>query len=116
MKKASLNGLTFRNDVDIDGDAVRAPINDSYKEFAYGVYSTFSKPLFRKIGEDPEAREDGTHANVNETIDRSVFERWRAVPDYRPLNLLEWANRKKVDPAKLTNSVRADDPTVVAPD
>ena len=50
MKKASLHGLTFRNDVDIDGDAVTAPITDSYKEFANGVYSRFSKPFFRKIG------------------------------------------------------------------
>jgi uncharacterized protein (DUF2235 family) len=116
MKKASLHGLTFRNDVDIDGDAVTAPITDSYKEFAYGVYSKFSKPLFRKIGEDPDVREDGTHTNVNETIDQSVFERWRTVPAYRPPNLTEWANRKKVDPTKLTNSVRADDPAVIAPD
>lgn len=116
MKKASLHGLTFRNDVDIDGDAVTAPIADSYKEFAYGVYSMVSKPLFRKIGEDPDVREDGTHTNVNETIDRSVFERWRTVPAYRPPNLTEWATRKKVDPAKLTRSVRADDPAAIAPD
>ncbi len=116
MKKASLHGLTFRNDVDIDGDAVTAPITDSYKKFANGVYSMFSKPLFRKIGEQPEVREDGTHTNVNETIDRSVFERWRTVPAYRPPNLTDWATRKKVDPAKLTNPVRADDPAVIAPD
>jgi hypothetical protein len=110
MKKASVHGLTFRNDVDIDGDVNTAPINDSYKDFAYGVYSKIVNPLFRKIGEDPEIRDDGTHTNVNETIDGSVFERWRTLPDYRPPNLSEWANRKKVDPAKLTNSVRADDP------
>jgi len=109
MKKASLHGLTFRNDVDIDGDAVTAPITDSYKEFARGGY----KPLFRPIGEDPDVRDDGTH---NETIDKSVFDRWRSVPDYRPPNLTEWATRKKVDPAKLTDSVRADDPAVIAPD
>jgi hypothetical protein len=61
-------------------------------------------------------RNDGTHTNVNETIDQSVFERWRAVPTYRPPNLADWAARKKVDPAKLSNSVRADDPAVAAPD
>jgi len=80
MKKASLHGLTFRNDVDIDGDVVTAPVTDSYKEFMNGAYSKFSKPFFRKIGEDPDVREDGTHTNVNETIDESVFERWRLVP------------------------------------
>jgi hypothetical protein len=61
-------------------------------------------------------RDDGSHINVNETIDKTVFERWRADPTYRPRNLLEWAERKKVDPAKLTNSVRADDPSVEVPD
>lgn len=116
MKKASLHGLAFRNDVDIDGEVVTAPISDSYKKFANGAYSMIYNPFFRKIGGDPEIRDDGAHGNVNETIDHSVFERWRTVPDYRPPNLSEWANRKKVDPAKLTNSVRADDPTVVAPD
>ena len=37
-----------------------------------------------------------THTNVNETIDASVFQRWRADPNYRPVNLVEWARRKKV--------------------
>jgi hypothetical protein len=27
-----------------------------------------------------------------------VFARWRADPNYRPANLVEWANRKKIDP------------------
>jgi hypothetical protein len=116
MKKASLHGLTFRNDVDIDGDVVTAPITDSYKEFMNGAYSKLSRPFFRKIGDDPDLREDGTHTNVNETIDETVFERWRLVPTYRPPNLAEWANRKRIDPAKLSTSVRADDPTVTTPD
>ena len=116
MKKTSLHGLTFRNDVDIDGDVVAASITDSYKDFARGAYAKFYKPHFRPIGEEPDIREDGAHANVNESIDQSVFDRWRAVPDYRPANLAEWATRKKVDPARLFNSVRADDPAVVAPD
>jgi uncharacterized protein (DUF2235 family) len=116
MKKASLFGLTFRNDVDIDGDILKASINDSYKEFMRGAYAKISKPFFRTIGEKPDVRDDGAHTNVNETIDQSVFERWRAVPTYRPPNLADWAARKNVDPAKLSNSVRADDPAVAAPD
>jgi hypothetical protein len=116
MKKASLHGLTFRSDVDIDGDIFTAPIRDSYKEFMDGAYSKASRPFFRTIGQEPDVRDDGTHANVNETIDQSVFDRWRAAPTYRSPNLAEWANKKKVDPAKLSTSVRADDPSVVAPD
>jgi uncharacterized protein (DUF2235 family) len=116
MKKASLFGLTFRNDVDIDGDILKAPINDSYREFMHGAYAKISRPFFRTIGENPDVRDDGTHTNVNETIDQSVFERWRTMPTYRPSNLTEWAARKRIDPAKLTDSVRADDPTIIAPD
>jgi uncharacterized protein (DUF2235 family) len=116
MKKASLYGLTFRNDVDIDGDIFTASINDSYKEFMDGAYAKASRPFYRTIGQEPDVKDDGTHTNVNETIDQSVFDRWRKVPTYRPSNLTEWASRKKIDPAKLTSSVRADDPTVAAPD
>jgi uncharacterized protein (DUF2235 family) len=116
MAKASTRGLTFRNDVEIDGDVLTATIADSYKGFGGGAYSKVYKRYFRPIGSDPDVRDDGTHTNVNETIDKTVFDRWRSVPGYRPPNLMEWATRKKVDPAKLTNSVRADDPAVMAPD
>jgi DNA gyrase inhibitor GyrI len=80
------------------------------------VYAIFYPPLYRTIGREPDVREDGSHINVNETIDASVFERWRADPTYRPANLVEWAQRKKVDPAQSHTSVRADDPRVVVPE
>ncbi|MDR3422485.1 MAG: DUF2235 domain-containing protein [Candidatus Acidoferrales bacterium] len=116
MKKAESQGLSFRSEVDLDGDALRAPIADSYKSFGYGLYAVVSSPLYRTIGREPDVREDGSHINVNETIDVSVFQRWRADPTYRPANLAEWAQRKKVDPAQLQTSVRADDPRVDVPD
>jgi uncharacterized protein (DUF2235 family) len=112
MKKAQQNGLTFRGEVTIDGDALKGAIADSYKEFAYGIYPWISKPLYRTIGQEPDLRDDGSHINVNETIGKSVFDRWRADPMYRPKNLVEWADRKHVDPATLMSSVRADDPRV----
>jgi hypothetical protein len=52
---------------------------------------------------------------VNETIDGSVFDRWRADADYRPANLTEWAKAKGVDPDKLIGAVRAADPKIGAP-
>jgi len=116
MKKAQSQGLAFRSEVDLDGDALTAPLADSYKEFAYGLYSLVTKPSYRIIGQEPDVRDNGTHVNVNETIDGSVFDRWRHNPSYRPRNLVEWANRKHVDPSKIGNSVLADDPKVVAPD
>jgi uncharacterized protein (DUF2235 family) len=116
MKKAEAHGLSFRSEIDLDGDALRAPIADSYKSFGFGFYAKVSPPLERTIGAEPDFREDGTHVNVNETIDAGVFMRWRADPTYRPANLAEWAQRKKVDPAQVQTSVRADDPRVEVPD
>ena len=46
---------------------------DSYKSFAFGVYAIIFPPLYRTIGHEPDVRDDGTHTNVNETIDVSVF-------------------------------------------
>jgi uncharacterized protein (DUF2235 family) len=116
MKKASTHGLAFRNDIEIDGDVLRAPISDSYDEFMKGAYSKVYGRYSRAIGPDPEEREDGTHTNVNETIDASVFNRWRALKGYRPPNLVAWAEARKVDPAALNSSARADNPSVAASD
>ena len=116
MKKASLHGLAFKNDVDLDGDAMKAPISDSYKEFMKGAYSWVAERYNRVIGAQPEQAADGTHTTVNETIDASVFDRWQKDPSYRPPSLQDWARRKNVDPAKLTQAVRTDDPSVMAPD
>lgn len=110
MKKAETHGLAFRSEVELDGDSVNAPIADSYTKFGYGIYRHISSPLYRMIGAEAEVRDDGAHPTVNEAIDASVFKRWRADPNYRPKNLVEWAGRNNVDPAQLQTSVRADKP------
>ena len=115
MEKAQSHGLQFRSEVEIDGDALKAPTVDSYALFGRGLYKLVSSPLYRIIGQEPEQRPDGSHTNVNETVDTSVFDRWRADPEYRPKNLIEWAERKKVDPAQVRSSVRADNPAVAVP-
>jgi hypothetical protein len=112
MKKAESQGLSFRSEVNLDGDDVTGVIADSYKSFGSGVYAKVFPLFYRTIGQEPDVREDGTHTNINETIDANVFKRWRADPTYRPANLVDWAQRKKVDPAQLQTSVRADDPGV----
>jgi uncharacterized protein (DUF2235 family) len=61
-------------------------------------------------------KDDGTHSTVNETIDASVFERWRNVPAYRPPNLRDWAQRHNVNISTLDRAVRADAPQTPAPD
>ncbi|WFU54764.1 DUF2235 domain-containing protein [Bradyrhizobium pachyrhizi] len=116
MQKAESHGLTFRSEVALDGDALKAPIMDSYHSFGEGFYALVTPALYRPIGPEPEVRNNGTHINVNETIDVSVFQRWRADPKYRPRNLVEWSQRRNVDPTQLRTSVRADDPRISVPD
>jgi hypothetical protein len=45
-----------------------------------------------------------------------VLKRWRADSTYRPANLVDWATRKKVDPAQLQKSVQADNPQASVPE
>jgi hypothetical protein len=116
MKKASSHGLAFKNDVDLDGDTLKAPIADSYREFMYGAYSNVSQRYYRPIGGAPREKDDGTHTNVNETIDASVFDRCRADTRYQPPNMAEWAKRYQVNPTELRSSVRANDPKTDVPD
>jgi len=116
MKKALLHGLAFQDDVDVDADVLKARIYDSYSDFWYGIYARCNSPYFRPIGEPPKGQTDGAHTNVNETIDVSVFDRWRSDPEYRPNNLVDWRKRRNVDIATLKTSVRADEPKEDVPD
>ncbi len=116
MKKASLHGLTFRSDVDLDADELKAEVTDSYWTFMYGIYRLFSARYFRPIGAPPAPVQDGTESSVNETIDVSVFARWNHDMAYRPRNLADWADRHGVDIASLTGSVLANNPAAAAPD
>jgi uncharacterized protein (DUF2235 family) len=116
MKKASLHGLAFRNDVDLDGDELNAPVADSYGDFMYGIYRWASPPFNRPIGAAPTPVDGGTDCNVNETIDASVLARWNSNASYRPPNLADWAARRGVNVANLHSSVLADDPNNLAPD
>jgi hypothetical protein len=44
----------------------------------YGLYKFFKKPIERSFD-----------AGVNETVDDSVWQRWKQVADYRPPTLTE---------------------------
>ncbi len=115
MQKAQAHGLAFKQTVVIDGDENRAGIHDSFTEMAGGFYRVcrLFQPFFRAIGAAPEVIADTTTTTINETIDGSVFERWRQDPQYRPPNVATWAQRHPVDVASLQGAVRADDLTGV---
>jgi len=115
MDKAASHGLTFTGTVMIDTLPGVAPIRDSYSEFTHGFFHFLSKPFYRLVGPPPEVGSDATTSRINETIDASVFDRWRKDDSYRPQNIVEWARRKTVDPVTLHGSVMADTPQISVP-
>jgi uncharacterized protein (DUF2235 family) len=116
MDKASGLGLQFHKALDLDRLDPLAPIADSYAGFGprliRPLYHVFSPRFYRPIGLDPQRGTSRTTERINETIDASVFDRWRNNPHYRPPNLQEWGKRKTVDPATITVSCLATDPRV----
>jgi uncharacterized protein (DUF2235 family) len=74
--KAEAAGLKLRAKVAVEPSDCFAAVNDSYKEFVLGAYALFSKPYVRRFGE-----------GVNETVDSSVWARWRHERAYRPASL-----------------------------
>jgi len=105
LERAEDAGLVFRRPLRPTKDDHKADAVDSYKRFLGGVYSwiTFGHRHYRPIGRDPEEtkKKPGLSHTVNETIDESVFDRWRDRPDYRPRNLVDWARRRGEDPGAL---------------
>lgn len=114
-QKAALHGLAFSAPIAITGDLDKAPITDTYAEFLYGAYKLATAPLYRQIDRDPEERSVTVVHTINETIDLSVFDRWRSNPSYRPPNLATWAAKHGLDPKDIKSAIRADDPKTEAP-
>jgi uncharacterized protein (DUF2235 family) len=112
-RKAAALGLGFGDGFATEPNAATSPISDSYAAFMWGLYRlfTFGRAYYRPIGVPPKDEGDGV-TNINETIDASVFDRWRADKTYRPPKLQSWAKSKQTDPGKITSSVRVDNPTV----
>ena len=116
MSKASLLGLTFREPISVDDRVYTAPTTNSL-ESAYGVYyfKQFGLRYFRFIGELDRTAGTVWTETVNETIDASVFERWRRNSSYRPKNIQVWASYHRLDPSGLHGSVMAKKPREAAP-
>src|SRR4030095_5015195 len=86
-----------------DGGEHRLPISDSFGTFLHGFYriARLNRRYRRTIGGRPLRTHegDGFSHSLNETIDGSVFDRWREDGGYRPPNLAAWARRHGGDPA-----------------
>jgi uncharacterized protein (DUF2235 family) len=109
MAKAGNLGLAYRGAVEPRGHERFGDIEDSFSSFLFGTYKLIriGKRHYRPIADDAVEVVGGKVSSVGETIDASVFDRWRKYKTYRPLNLLDWANRKGVDVAKMRATVCA---------
>lgn len=121
MSKAALHGLTFRADITIDDGTAKAELYDSFvaddiPDLLQTVLLQHGSRHWRPIDRAPEPRISTVIHTINESIDRSVFDRCRANGNYRPQNLVDWAQKHNVNLIDITTSVRADDPSVVVPD
>lgn len=86
--RAEEAGLAFGAKADVGPRDPLGPIHDSYAGFMFGVYRWFRPRHPRKFG-----------AGVHETVDESVWQRWRADPAYRPGVLAEHPQRPVEEPA-----------------
>jgi hypothetical protein len=82
----------------------------------HGIYEivTLGKHYYRPIGAEPVDVGDAIKTTINETIDATVFDRWRVDSTYRPQNLATWGSRRGVDPGTLKHAVLAKDATPIA--
>lgn len=109
MDKAAQHGLAFRPGFSMDPPAPKAEIADSYAAFGPRLLRLFNPRFHRPVGAAPAVGSELTTWRINETIDGSVFARWRDNPDYRPPNLKEWIERMRVDPARVSGALKAED-------
>lgn len=74
--KAAACGLKFSSAATVGAEDHLAPVKNSYAEFMFGMYRMFKQEYQRPFG-----------TGVHETVDESVWRRWRALPVYRPASL-----------------------------
>ncbi|MFI4970259.1 MAG: DUF2235 domain-containing protein [Lysobacterales bacterium] len=85
QRKAIAAGLHFGALCVPAADAGRGTPRDSYREFLRGLYRVFKPRTPRVLG-----------GGVNETVDDSVWQRWRDDPAYRPASLVDAVRRRTV--------------------
>jgi uncharacterized protein (DUF2235 family) len=107
--KSEALGLAFRFPITLRGGEQQGPVTDSFAAFAYGLYRfvRLNRRYYRTVGADEHPVSKGTSKPINETIDASVFERWRSDASYRPPSLKEWSHRRGVDPGSFSTSADA---------
>jgi hypothetical protein len=121
MSKAKSHGLTFRQDISVESGAYAAALYDSFvdrdvPDALQKVFLQHGARYWREIDRAPEPRTQTNVHTLNESIDKSVFERCRADPKYQPQNLVNWAQKHGITLTNVMTSIRADDPSTIVPD
>lgn len=98
QRKAEALGLEFSGPVIKDGKELDTKPTDSFSQFMNGLYklAKFGKRFYRPVGAGPKQVSKGWSIPINEVIDASVFARFSLHDDYRPKNLISWAERSDV--------------------
>ena len=117
MSKAGLHGLAFRREIEVEPGAYSAELYDSFvaadiPDVLQRVLLQHGDRYYRPIDRPPEPRTSTIIHTINESIDKSVFERCRSDANYRPANLAAWATKHGVKLEEIRTSVRADDPSI----
>lgn len=97
--KAATHGLAFDSTVTTEPeDFAGAPV-DSYAQFMKGFYKIIrlGKRYYRQIGAPSRKVKKGWSTSIGESIDASVFAKYRSDPTYHPPNLEAWAKAKGFD-------------------
>lgn len=110
MEKAAALGVGYRGDIRLRGHEIAGDIYDSFREFAWGFYALakLGKRHHRIIAPQPRDVDGGQVVTVGETIDASVFDRWRADPSYRPESIARWGAVRTIDPSALRGTIDAE--------
>ena len=109
MEKAAALGVAYRGEVNLRGHEIEGDISDSFRAFAWGFYALakLGKRHHRTIAPPPRPVAGGHVETVGETVDASVFDRWRADAGYRPPGLARWAVALGRDPGELHGVIDA---------
>jgi len=111
QEKAAAHGLEFIDTLAPPSDAVLTENGDSFASFGFGIYRwlKLNRRHYRPIGRQrrPTASRPGWSHTINETIDGSVFDRWRKDGAYRPRNLRDWASAGGASPADMSGPAAA---------
>lgn len=106
QKKAHAVGLQFRYTLKLTGHEYSGKPTDSYSKFMKGLYKAikFGRRFYRDVGLDKIEVNKGWIVPQYETIDASVFKKWADDDDYRPKNIVDWADRLNVDPVTISTT------------